>query len=80
MVRLWRVGRSVVAVLPFLFYLVAEASETTLPIVFAGNLPNGGPFGLKCIRGAGSGATGTGSLNPKVVYVEASAVRAASLG
>jgi hypothetical protein len=57
-----------------------EASETTLPIVFAGNLPNGGPLGLKCRRSAGSGATGTGSLNPKVVYVEVSAVRAGSLG
>lgn len=57
-----------------------DASETTLPIVFAGNLPNGGPLGLKCGRGAGSGAAGTGSSNPKVVYVEASAIRAGSLG
>jgi hypothetical protein len=57
-----------------------EASETTLPIVFAGNLPNGGPLGLKCRRGAGSGADGTGSSNPKVVYVELSAIRAGSFG
>ena len=57
-----------------------DASETTLPIVFAGNLPNGGPLGLTCLRGAGSGAAGTGSSNPKVVYVEVSAIRAGSLG
>jgi hypothetical protein len=57
-----------------------DASEATLPIVFAGNLPNGGPLGLKCRRGAGSGAAGTGSSNPKVVYVEVSAIRAGSLG
>jgi hypothetical protein len=57
-----------------------DASETTLPIVFAGNLPNGGPLGLKCRRGAGSGAAGTGSSNPKVVYVEVSAIRVGSLG
>ena len=55
-------------------------SETTLPIVFVANLPNGGPLGLKCRRGAGSGAAGTGSSNPKVVYVEVSAIRAGSLG
>jgi hypothetical protein len=57
-----------------------DVSETTLPIVFAANLPNGGPLGLKCRRGAGSGAAGTGSSNPKVVYVEVSAIRAGSLG
>jgi hypothetical protein len=57
-----------------------DASETTLSIVFAGNLPNGGPLGLKCRRAAGSGAAGTGSSNPKVVYVEVSAIRAGSLG
>jgi hypothetical protein len=57
-----------------------DVSETTLPIVFVANLPNGGPLGLKCRRGAGSGAAGTGSSNPKVVYVEVSAIRAGSLG
>jgi hypothetical protein len=55
-----------------------DSSETTLPIVFGTKLPGGGTAGLKCWRGAGSGATGTGA-NPTVTYVDMTAVQVGAL-
>jgi len=55
-----------------------DSSETTLPIAFGTNLPSGGTAGIRCWRGAGTGAAGVGA-NPSVTYVDMTAIRVGSL-